>query len=374
MAVREEDTSEFMRLLYVAMTRAREKLIMVGRTPGKAEKSISDWNTMKNRLYGDFAAANTFKTYDYADVDACSNFFDMVMPVALHSDEAIGDDAFVIRLHEQIECDFEENPYSSVENAAKESAVPPYPYELTGAVKSKVTVTELKQQLHDADFEADEMLDEDVRRAAREAQAEEEPDIVPKFYKDADEPLKGNLRGTAYHRIMEILDFKCFDGIDKAAVPEKVTVQLEQMLKSAKITQQQHDCIDARDIAAFIASNAGQRVIRADKAGEVHREQPFVYIDDSIENQLIQGVIDMYFVEDGELVIVDYKTDRVAHGKGEEILKKRYGIQLSYYAKALSQITGIHVKELLIYSFELKKCIKAEQQNFPSALEVVKEV
>ena len=81
--------------------------------------------------------------------------------------------------------------------------------------------------------------------------------------------------------------------------------------------------------------------------------QPFVF---EYEGQLIQGIIDLCFEEDGELVIVDYKTDRVMKGKaGEKELVKRYAIQLDYYAKALEQLTGKTVKEKIVYSFTLGK-------------------
>ena len=75
--------------------------------------------------------------------------------------------------------------------------------------------------------------------------------------------------------------------------------------------------------------------------------------------QLIQGIIDMYFEEDGELVLIDYKTDRVnKSAAGEQELVKRYAIQLNYYAKALAQLTGKCVKEKIIYSFTMGKEIK----------------
>ncbi|MDO5574953.1 MAG: PD-(D/E)XK nuclease family protein, partial [bacterium] len=73
------------------------------------------------------------------------------------------------------------------------------------------------------------------------------------------------------------------------------------------------------------------------------------------ETVLVQGIIDAYFEEDGELVVVDYKTDRVTTG---EELVGRYRMQLDYYAQALEQLTGKHVKEKLIYSFALRREIE----------------
>lgn len=78
----------------------------------------------------------------------------------------------------------------------------------------------------------------------------------------------------------------------------------------------------------------------------------------SDELVLIQGVLDVYFEEDNKLVLVDYKTDRVGLMDGEEILRKRYSVQLDYYEKALEQVTSQKVKEKVIYSFALGKEIK----------------
>ena len=74
-----------------------------------------------------------------------------------------------------------------------------------------------------------------------------------------------------------------------------------------------------------------------------------------LETILVQGIIDVYFEEDGELVVLDYKTDRVSH---ESELSERYHAQLDYYAKALEQLTGKKVKEKLIYSFSLQRTIE----------------
>ena len=72
----------------------------------------------------------------------------------------------------------------------------------------------------------------------------------------------------------------------------------------------------------------------------------------SKETVLIQGIIDAYFEEEGELVLVDYKTDYVERGQGKE-LAERYRTQMTYYAKALEQLTGKQVREKIIYSFSL---------------------
>ena len=98
--------------------------------------------------------------------------------------------------------------------------------------------------------------------------------------------------------------------------------------------------------------------------GTLWAEQPFVlgidadelYKGESLEETvLVQGIIDVWFEEDGELVVLDYKTDRVFK---EEILREKYHTQLDYYARALEQLTGKCVKEKIIYSFTMQKEIE----------------
>ena len=118
----------------------------------------------------------------------------------------------------------------------------------------------------------------------------------------------------------------------------------------------------AAEILAFFESPIGERVRRADAAGKLFREQPFILgvplgeIDKSHEGSrervLIQGIIDLYFEEDGKLILIDYKTDRTA---GAEVLAARYGVQLAYYKKALEQAAGRTVAESYIYSTFLRQ-------------------
>jgi ATP-dependent helicase/nuclease subunit A len=158
---------------------------------------------------------------------------------------------------------------------------------------------------------------------------------------------------------MECLDFTKFaECSDKKNALQEIRRQLDEMLERKRITGQQYECIEPKDIQAFVMSDTGARTVAASQAGKLHREQPFVYIDDDIPEQLVQGVIDMYFEENGALVIVDYKTDRVSKKDGAKVLKERYSVQLEYYAKALGQITGLDVKEKVIYSFVLKESIE----------------
>ena len=122
-------------------------------------------------------------------------------------------------------------------------------------------------------------------------------------------------------------------------------------------------CIDICDIQSFLRSSIGKRVQAASRRGTYHAEQPFVmsfdanrifpYTDaDEAQSVLVQGIVDVYFEEDGQLVVLDYKTDKVNHASQ---LIERYHAQLDYYAEAIGKLTGKSVKEKVIYSFALQK-------------------
>ena len=124
------------------------------------------------------------------------------------------------------------------------------------------------------------------------------------------------------------------------------------------------DCIRTDDILRFLGSSAGRRMSSASKNQKLYKEQPFVLgVDaremypDEAEGELIlvQGIIDVYFEEEDGLVVLDYKTDKV---KSAPELKEKYHAQLDYYARALEQVTGKHVKEKIIYSFTLQEEIE----------------
>ena len=162
-------------------------------------------------------------------------------------------------------------------------------------------------------------------------------------------------RGTAYHKLLELLDFsKDYDADTLAST-------IATFVSEGLLSEEMAACICVDEILAFLGSAIGKRVQAAERKGTYHAEQPFVmgfeareiYKDaDAKECVLVQGIVDVYFEEDGELVVLDYKTDKVR--KPSE-LAERYHTQLDYYAKALGELTGKPVKEKVIYSFTLQE-------------------
>ncbi|MBR4831932.1 MAG: PD-(D/E)XK nuclease family protein [Butyrivibrio sp.] len=167
--------------------------------------------------------------------------------------------------------------------------------------------------------------------------------------------LTGADRGTAYHRVMELLDYSVGDS------EKELGDWIDGLVTKDRITRAAADCVDLRDFAAFLGTGLGKRMATAFKAGLLMREKPFMMgvsaseLDNkfpSDEIVLVQGMIDAWFMEGDEIILVDYKTDRI---RNQDELVKRYNIQLSLYKRALEASTGKKVKETYIYSFALGK-------------------
>ncbi len=380
-----ESIAEEERLLYVAMTRAREKLIITG-VVKDADKTLDKYRAKSEELVVD-------GTLSYADSENIKNYLDMIMPVCLmDSDKLKGSFKVMVDAGENSETNIAEagemadavNMAGTGEIADEDekvvadkdlvtqpevSAMYPSLDELPEYVpadnafgRMKLTVSQLKAMQAEDDSEENAYMDESVK-AAREAEESDElaggketelptNSIIPKFISGEEVKLAANERGSAYHRVMECLDYSVSVNIDG------VKTDINRMLETGKMNELQVKSVNPWDINTFVQSDIGRRAASAAESGRARREQPFVF---EYEGQLIQGIIDMYFEEDGELVLIDYKTDRVNKSvAGEQELVKRYTIQLDYYAKALAQLTGKCVKEKIIYSFALGKEIKIE--------------
>lgn len=376
-----ESIAEEERLLYVAMTRAREKLIITG-VVKDADKTLDKYRAKSEELATD-------GTLSYADSENIKNYLDMIMPVCLmDSDKLKGSFKVMVDAVEDSEADADETGNSfETGNVTDIDAVkagealdgnneagypsldelPEYVPADNASGRMKLTVSQLKAMQAEDNSEENAYMDDSVKEAfEKEAYDEQAADngnrdgqtdsetiaepsnsIIPKFISGEEVQLAANERGSAYHRVMECLDYSVSVNLDG------VKADINRMLETGKMNELQVKSVNPWDINTFVQSDTGRRVANAVNCGSVRREQPFVF---EYEGQLIQGIIDLYFEEDGELVLVDYKTDRVMKDEaGEKELVKRYAIQLDYYAKALTQLTGKKVKEKIIYSFALGK-------------------
>lgn len=373
-----ESISEEERLLYVAMTRAREKLIITG-VVKDVDKTLDKYRESAKQLEADGMLS-------FADSENIKNYLDMIMPVCLmDSDKLKGSFKVMVDDGEDSWADVDESGEMAdeIKEAVTDKDVtvqsevsagypsleelPEYVPADNAMGRMKLTVSQLKAMQAEDDSEENAYMDESVKEALEkeahdeqvadsgnrdeeadsETMAEPSNSIIPKFISGEEVQLAANERGSAYHRVMECLDYSVSVNLDG------VKADINRMLETGKMNELQVKSVNPWDIYTFVQSDTGRRVANAVNCGSVRREQPFVF---EYEGQLIQGIIDLYFEEDGEFVLVDYKTDRVMKGEaGEKELVRRYAIQLDYYAKALTQLTGKKVKEKIIYSFALGK-------------------
>ncbi len=212
-----------------------------------------------------------------------------------------------------------------------------YPYAANAGIPGKLSVSELKKLSHLPE-------EQDARELYRE---ETVIPLLPEF-RTGKKAIAGAARGTVYHAFMENLDF---------SGEEELEIQLEEMISCGKMSREEGGALDLEDIRTFLRSSCGQRMRRAFLAGQLFRERPFVLGVpasgirkgfDPQETVLVQGIIDAYFIEEGQITVLDYKTDRV--DRIEELAEK-YHAQLDYYALALERLTGLEVRERIIYSF-----------------------
>ena len=353
-----------MRVLYVALTRAKEKLIITG-TLSKPEDKIAGYQMLGKDTEG---------TLSFFQLSHASTYWDWILPAVLKCREELFE-IQVLHIEDVVKESIEEEEKSSLsrnvlENWNVEEIYEPglhemmqeqfsfsYPYEKSSERKLKFTVTELKKRAYE--IAADEREEEQGERFY------EEPEVVPLLpqFMQREEGLTGAPRGTAYHRVMELLDFA---GMRNTGNMQWFGCWLEEQVRNGRMEEGAAGCIRQADIMEFLQCDVGKRMQEAARKQKLYREQPFVLGVDAKELYpeeedgeliLIQGIIDAYFEEPDGLVVVDYKTDKVNNGKE---LEERYQEQLRYYAKALEQMSGKKVKEKIIYSFTLRKEVYIE--------------
>lgn len=377
-----ENLGEELRVLYVALTRAKEKLILTGSRKDAAEE------VEKQRSAAAFLCEQEGGPLSYLSREGASGYLDWILPaLSAYPDryqvQAVGAAELVTEeLKTQVEHALKEEDCLKEIREAEGSLVDffdgrfsfLYPHPLFVQRKNKYSVSELKH------------------RAMREKMEQEEEELVPVFKEEEvipyipsfvrmkeegkEEVNQGALRGTAVHRVMECYQFA--SGLNASE-------QIGRMLAEGLITEEMKALVKIPLVEAFLASDAGVRMRQAELTGMLYREKPFVMgftgadlnrfgfgeteqednqagIGSSEEDlTLIQGIIDVFWMEEDGIVLLDYKTDRV--DSGQELVD-RYGAQLQLYAEALERIydrTGeriMKVKEKLLYSFRLGEVIE----------------
>jgi len=351
-----ETMGEELRVLYVAFTRAREKLFITGNL-SRASKKIEEYK---------MALGQNEETLSYNLRKKASTYWDWLLPCLLSAKGELYADISYISVEDLLK---EELSYRLTKDIKKESILNmdtdiiydekteeimrenfsyKYPYRNLERIPAKISVSELKKR----------QMGQEEAYEKWEIESEGAEETVPSFMRQEEESLKGALKGTAYHRLMECMDY------EKINQKSDIANFLEELYSLGKMDKASIEAINKEDIWCFVSSSLGKRMRQAQKEKRLYLEQPFVLgmganqIEgswDESEEVLVQGIIDAYFYEENEIVLLDYKTDKVS--SADELVKRYHG-QLDYYSRALESLTKCKVKEKFIYSFKLGEMIK----------------
>jgi ATP-dependent helicase/nuclease subunit A len=393
-----ETLSEEMRILYVAFTRAREKLIITG-SVRDLERAAARWNSgcgTGPRLAGYQAAA-------------ARNYLDWLGPCLIQGDGSPGLDRGTVRLSNKSKGSYPTAPYGV--SADGDSGLDPQrdsgcwevkvwnkgditrnafqdnregtadKNDLAGDGKAGTYMEEIAKRLEweyryreSANLPVKLSVTELKRRAGVEFAEEYRPlemyappTVEKPSFMDESKGFSSAEKGSILHFVMQHL---CLEGpLDRKGIE----AQVAEMVSRELLTPQEAEVVDAARLEGFFRSPLGQRML---KSGSVRREMPFnldisctdvyrhlaadVYRDETI---LLQGVIDCFFEEDDKIILIDYKTDYVSQSQqnkgnggsylafGIERIKERYRVQIEYYASALQRITGKPVAGKYLYLF-----------------------
>lgn len=368
--VRRDNLGEELRVLYVALTRAKEKLILTGVVKSQEKlfaqhkgmvtegKALSFSQRTKAKGYIDWIAPAILSYPDKYEF-VFKNAMDMVLTSAKKEAE---EELSKIELLEQIK-----QADKKLVQTYQQAFSYVYPYKVEANRKSKYSVSELK---HASMVEKYDQQEGNAEIPEFLLQAKES--YIPDFAKDVTEEAmveaakgeKGAMRGTAVHRVMQCLDFEALLNlqITEENLKQFVNEQLSHMLEKQLITEEMDALIPRYMLLEFLKSPVALRMAEADARGELFREKPFVM---DYEGVLLQGIIDVFWIEDNRIILLDYKTDWV---ETKEELITRYATQLHLYGDALQRIFAsgknpITKVEEYIYSFRLGEWISITDEK-----------
>ena len=424
-----DSMGEELRVLYVALTRAKEKLIMVGSQKGlykkleNWEKSMAGFRMQEDEsalpvsmiagascfaelIFRAAAAGDTCRdeqaqTLDFPAVVKLLNEKDLVIS-AVQEQRGLAECEKILQGLEGRPLDAQPEPEAAHAAASRFFRI--YPHEELRDLYAQTSVSELK---HRAMEKALGMVENGGGEGENELFPMRTPvPYVPAFVRREDEETEspaisddlteagiesvaagnektektektekagtakagetdGARRGTAFHRILELMDYA-----DRAKLisegSEALREWISKRVKEGRISADDAALVNTSGVLDFLRSSLAGRMEAADKSGLLYREQPFVMgvpadrIDPAFpadEMITVQGIIDAFFIEKDQIILVDYKTDRVQNA-GELVM--RYKTQLNLYAEALERAYGLPVAEQILYSTALRKQIVLE--------------
>jgi len=363
--LQKEGLSEEMRVLYVALTRAKEKLILIGAAKNldkeaqRWAKPLNAFHLLRSKNYLDWIASVLMRHPDgellreWAGVqwEAGQLLEDLSQwRIQVRSKKDIWQEkekreADKLSLRRKLEGfeEFSESLSEDVRQWVDQRLSWQYPYQSAVNIPSKLSVTEINR-----------LVSKKLNRFELEI-----PSLIQKpRFMEGKKLFSGAEKGTIVHFVMQHLQ------LDAVHTVEEIQEQLERMVAAELITSEEAAVVDSRQILLFFESTIGRRMLSAPK---VYREISFNFVKkaceisqewkDCNEDLLIQGIIDCYFEEEDGLILVDYKTDSLLWGGREEMVEQ-YRTQIKLYKEALEIITDKKVREAYLYLFSTNEALK----------------
>jgi ATP-dependent helicase/nuclease subunit A len=364
--LKQENLSEEMRILYVGCTRAINKLILLGsfkNIPGLAKKwsrSLNPYGLGKARNFMDWIGPVLINHPDGEILrDLLEDGCDPLETDTLNSSWTVSVlnpaqlSAARLELQQQQSSIRDRLMNFTRDNASTQKALVyerlnwNYPFRQAEGIPSKLSVTSIKK-IQTSNWPAG-LPDPPPRLPG--------PDFIVNDKNDASAKLSGAEKGTVMHFVMQHLD------LSRVSSTAEIQLQLQEMLACELLTAEEANAVQIDKIARFFHSGLGQRMLNSPA---VFREVPFNLVcranrvldnlDQTDDELLVQGVIDLYFQEGDELVLVDYKTDYI-NNQNRDALIQQYSIQINMYKEALEEILRKKVKESYFYFFHTEEMI-----------------
>ena len=323
--INSENSAEEMRILYVALTRAMDRLIIFSSINNKRfDKDVDHWNELVN----------------FGHIENNIRFIDWIM-YNIRTKKDVAEPDVIIRM---------------IDSSEKE-------YKASGVSVSSLNQDEFKNmmqekiQTHEEKLQLPELIEMDWKQAKSKISVtkiahqslDELSHVETRYFPSGEVSKKDSaaLMGTEVHKIMQLLDFKKLESMDM------FLEQIKWMISHSMIDSELPEKFQMELIYDFFISELGKRLLASQT---VFREKAFVLKKDSdtivgYEGEgmlLIQGIIDCYFVEEGQVVLIDFKSDQVNDMTYTHSIPK-YSIQLDLYAEAIENLTGYQVKEKFIH-------------------------
>ncbi len=336
-----EPINEALRVLYVGMTRAKERLIISAAESSEKLRKTAEGFAYNYDICGPYYIRKASSTLEWLMRAISKKLGADKLCAAVDDGDAKLTDDLDLRVVSSLE--EEAIGTASSEEIPLEIKVYPdytYPHSDRRTIRAKLSVSDLKKS-------------EDTEQASEKSGSSifsEQSQLRPEFMKK--DSMSAAEKGTAMHVFMQFCDFEL--------ARKNISDEADRMEKLGFITKEQRAHLDEKKLSEFFGTELYSKIKSAKK---IYREQRYNLADsadkyyesaDKNETVLVQGVIDLFFeTEDGKIILADFKTDRVKEDGGAQLLINRHSFQLSMYKRAIEKMLKKPLDAAYIYSFSL---------------------